>query len=389
MVNLIWSPAQRDSTSRINVRVYRIDSAYNVSPRVRRLPYDTLNYEGNSARAWGYVALPFEAYPRRTADLGWGWVRFTAFDSLFIDVPKFYSISIYPYSDSLIISETRSVVDEMGDSYTKADSVRIGSVMRAELTGSHFEIRPSGDTQDQPLTRTGPTVWAWMIEPKKLGEHELVLIISVVQEIEGVRLPQVSRVLRRSVHIVPGLLQEPAYVPRIRAAGAFQPPNQQQVATSSLRKETSADGPIEADMNSTPAQEHDTGSSTVTKSNTSGLDDPPSEDDTDKMRMSSRVVIGIVFLGALVLFLMVAYYVQPNSPYAYAILKLISALCGGFAGGLFTGEAVVEISKKANGGLEYGLSGTAGFALFLIIWKFFPPPESAKPPHPSHDGGVA
>jgi hypothetical protein len=70
-------------------------------------------------------------------DLGWGRVRYIAFDSLVVEVPRFFSLSIFPYLDSLSTAlNTGSVVDERGDNYAEADSVRIGSVMRAELTGT-------------------------------------------------------------------------------------------------------------------------------------------------------------------------------------------------------------------------------------------------------------
>jgi hypothetical protein len=128
-------------------------------------------------------------------NLGIARVRYSAFDSISVGEPRFFSVSILPYQDSLGSSVPPPVIDldEKEDQYAEADLVRTGSVMRAELAGSDFEIQRTGDTSDQPLTSSEPTVWAWTIEPEEVGVKELVLTLSVVVDVEGQRLPKVLR----------------------------------------------------------------------------------------------------------------------------------------------------------------------------------------------------
>jgi hypothetical protein len=82
--------------------------------------------------------------------------------------------------------------------------------------------------------------------------------------------------------------------------------------------------------------------------------------------------IGFGFAVLLVLFLMVAFFKAPTmTPGQFAILRFFAALCAGFAGGLITGEALFRMEGDT-GGVKYLVSGTAGFALFFVVWFFFP-----------------
>lgn len=346
----------------------RPDSGYlmiNPVPRTR-----------DSARGHVHAAIDYYVRgPRGSVlevDLGLARVRYTTYDSLFVDEPRFFSVSIIPKSDSSGVFEVPPVLDEKDDQYAETDSVRVGSVMRAELAGWDFEIEPTGDTPDQPVTIAEPTVWAWMVEPKEVGAKEMVLTLSVVMDVDGRRLPKVLRVFRQPIHVVALASAGPPV--EFKTAAAFQASPEQQQDTNPFQDNGTASPSI------TPPE---TGRSSIPiHYNPNSVRDPGEVQSvaTPNDGGMSAGLIGVIFLGVLLLFLMVAYYHPPNSPYAYSILKLISAICGGFAGGFLTGEAVVKISNDvAAGGLQYALSGTAGFGLFLVIWMFFPPPPQDEP----------
>lgn len=330
---------------------------------------------GAEIRGMYPIRTPDYSEPSQQINLGWGRVRHTTFDSLVVDVPAFFSVYIFPYSDSLAAIYTRSIVDERDDTYSETDSVRIGSVMRVELAGSDFDIMPTGSTLDQPLTQIEPTVWAWMIEPQELGDRELILTLSVVADVDGIRLPRVLRVLRQPIRVV-GVVPIKSPPSSFRLDETSQAFSDQRWDTITSVEAGSIARHFDGKKRSLDPL-HDTAFAIQ-----DGIPETPNfgRDDPREVAMSSGVVIGVTFLGVLLLFLMVAYYHPPNSPYAYSILKLISAICGGFAGGFLTGEAVVKISNDAAaGGLQYALSGTAGFGLFLVIWMFFPPPPAVEP----------
>ena len=85
--------------------------------------------------------------------------------------------------------------------------------------------------------------------------------------------------------------------------------------------------------------------------------------------MDTRVWIGVAFGAALVIFLMVAYFKARNiTDGQLVILRFLSALCAGCMGASFAGEALFEASGKTGTGLDIVVSGTAGFALFLVVW---------------------
>src|SRR6266404_879442 len=86
--------------------------------------------------------------------------------------------------------------------------------------------------------------------------------------------------------------------------------------------------------------------------------------------MTAILWIGFGFVVLLISFLMVIFFVNLNKPHQWEIMRFLSALCAGFAGGLLTGEALFSLSKKWGTG-ELAVSGTAGMALFFTVFLLF------------------
>ncbi len=85
--------------------------------------------------------------------------------------------------------------------------------------------------------------------------------------------------------------------------------------------------------------------------------------------MTPQLWIAVGFSAALTVFLMITYFVRDTSSAAQnRTLRFLTALCAGFAGGPFTGEALFRIERSISGGLNFFISGTAGCALFFAIW---------------------
>jgi hypothetical protein len=102
--------------------------------------------------------------------------------------------------------------------------------------------------------------------------------------------------------------------------------------------------------------------------------------------MTPQLWIGFGFLALLVLFLMLAYFVKDKaSPNQYNILRFLTALCAGFAGGFLAGEALFHLDATIAGGAKIALSGTAGCALFFSIWFTYPKQPDPTPPLPLAD----
>ena len=98
--------------------------------------------------------------------------------------------------------------------------------------------------------------------------------------------------------------------------------------------------------------------------------------------MTPQLWIGVGFTAALLVFLFVTYFARDNSSSGqYNTLRFLTALCGGFAGGFLAGEALLSINREVAGGTNFALSGTAGFAVFFLIWLRYPPRQ--EPPLPT------
>jgi hypothetical protein len=88
--------------------------------------------------------------------------------------------------------------------------------------------------------------------------------------------------------------------------------------------------------------------------------------------MTAQLWIGFGFLALLVLFLIGSFFFTPKlTEDQRGTLKFLSALCAGFSGGFLTGSALFEL-HKTTGAYDIGISGTAGCALFFVVWFFYP-----------------
>jgi hypothetical protein len=91
------------------------------------------------------------------------------------------------------------------------------------------------------------------------------------------------------------------------------------------------------------------------------------------MVMTPTLWIGFGFLAALVVFLIISFFIKDtSSPTQYNTLHFLTALCAGFAGGFLTGDALFKLDGTMANGIKVGLTGTAGFAAFFLIWLTYP-----------------
>ena len=85
--------------------------------------------------------------------------------------------------------------------------------------------------------------------------------------------------------------------------------------------------------------------------------------------MTTQLWIGFGFAAVMVVFLMITFFVKDkSSPTQYKTLRFLTALCGGFAGGLMLGEASFAFNKELSDGAKLAISGTAGIAIFFTVW---------------------
>lgn len=89
--------------------------------------------------------------------------------------------------------------------------------------------------------------------------------------------------------------------------------------------------------------------------------------------MNTLQWVGLGFTAALVIFFIVAFFMAKTMTQDQRnIVRFLSALCAGFAGGLFIGDALFNMTGTLGSGAKYAISGAGGFALFFVIWFFFP-----------------
>lgn len=81
-----------------------------------------------------------------------------------------------------------------------------------------------------------------------------------------------------------------------------------------------------------------------------------------------QIWIGVGFAGAVVLFLMIAYFVPPKSPNTSQILRALVAIMAGAAGAFLTGGITLQIDGEISSGLKLGLTAAGGIALFVFVW---------------------
>ena len=97
--------------------------------------------------------------------------------------------------------------------------------------------------------------------------------------------------------------------------------------------------------------------------------------------------IGLAFVGLLVIFFMVVFFIRDLTPTQQQVFRFLSALCAGFAGGLLVGQATFAMNITKGQGSTLAVGGTTGFALFFAVWYGFrqvvpaPPPPPPPPPN--------
>jgi hypothetical protein len=99
------------------------------------------------------------------------------------------------------------------------------------------------------------------------------------------------------------------------------------------------------------------------------VEDQKSGNVPETRNMSLQLWIAVFFLFILVVFLIVAFFTRPVAQ--FTILRFLSSLCGGCAAWFISGDVFLKMSGQMSGG-KYAISGTAGCALFLVVWFFFP-----------------
>lgn len=94
--------------------------------------------------------------------------------------------------------------------------------------------------------------------------------------------------------------------------------------------------------------------------------------------------VALGFVAALIVFLMLAYFTPERQGTGQGqILRFLCCLCAGFAGGLFTGDALFKLDTEIGDATKLAISGTTGFAFAFAIWFTwrwgFPLPSSVPP----------
>lgn len=85
--------------------------------------------------------------------------------------------------------------------------------------------------------------------------------------------------------------------------------------------------------------------------------------------MTPQLWIAVGFTTLLLVFLMITFFKKDTSSATqYKTLRFLTSFCGAIAGILFAGEALISYSKEIASGTKLTLSGTAGFAVFFLVW---------------------
>lgn len=85
-------------------------------------------------------------------------------------------------------------------------------------------------------------------------------------------------------------------------------------------------------------------------------------------QMTTPLWIGFGFLAALLLFLVISFFLTPTlTNDQRRTIKFLTALCAGFAGGFLTGSSLFD-AHWTNASANIGISGTAGFAIFFAVF---------------------
>ena len=100
------------------------------------------------------------------------------------------------------------------------------------------------------------------------------------------------------------------------------------------------------------------------------------------MSYDSFLWVALVSLAALVVFLTITFLKRDtSSANEHGSLRFLTAPCGGFASGFFSGYAFFRMEQQLSNGAKVLISGTAAFALFL--WSGSPMDLGAPRPRQS------
>ncbi|MBI2496995.1 MAG: hypothetical protein HYV75_03400, partial [Opitutae bacterium] len=92
----------------------------------------------------------------------------------------------------------------------------------------------------------------------------------------------------------------------------------------------------------------------------------------DPNTLTSLQIVSLVFTGVLVLFLMAAFFFHEHiGPQHQQILRFLSSLCGGFAGGFFTGDLAVKSQLAFAQENPLAVGATGGAAVFFLVFFFY------------------
>ena len=89
--------------------------------------------------------------------------------------------------------------------------------------------------------------------------------------------------------------------------------------------------------------------------------------------MTPETWIGTALVGIVVIFLISAFFLMGRmSSEQFTIVRFLAALCGGGAGGIFTGQALFQWESHPGPGETIFYSASGGLALFGLVWLTFP-----------------
>ncbi len=92
----------------------------------------------------------------------------------------------------------------------------------------------------------------------------------------------------------------------------------------------------------------------------------------DPSPLGSLQLVSLVFSGVLILFLMAAFFLREHiGPQHQQILRFLASLCGGFAGGFFTGDLAVKSTVAFANGNPLAVGATGGAAVFFLVFFFY------------------
>ena len=251
-----------------------------------------------------------------------GAASYTVFDTMVVNHPEVIRLLISPSATALSTLRVR-LEESGGRGKVIADNVPVGRYMRAEfIRSADFRIEPA-TTGAREMEASTPTQWVWTVTPLSHGRKVLVLVLSIVSSTEENAIERSHTNISREILVIP--------------------PDSLSSNGETTHPPTTPAGPGERNIL-----------------------------EADPASSSELFWTGIAFLGLLLIFLMAAFFVRDLPPQSYTILRVFSALAAALAGSLIAGQAVVQASSGAPQGTQWAVSGSAGFALFILIWMWFP-----------------